>query len=141
MPAFNRQNALNVMNNLGLPDDKNFLYAFASKPLRNEIIWNILSNTPQLFSTFFEYPVIMAFTATKLYVHAVGGKHKGETTIFDNSNISSFQIRASVMQTNIEFFYDGKPFRFWFMADSTGRVAYVSENYRNLNSKGWFDLI
>lgn len=141
MPAFTRQEALNVVNDLGLPDDNNFLYAFATKPLKNEVIWNVLSNVPQLFSAFFEYPVVMVFTENKVYVHAVGGKHKGETTVFNNAQIAEFEIRTSAMQSNIEFSYEGKPFRFWFMADSTGRVAYVHENYESLATKRWFDLI
>lgn len=141
MSAFTRQDALNVMSDLSLPDDNNFLYAFATKPLKNEAIWNVLSNVPQLFSTFFEYPVVMVFTKTKLYVYAVGGKHKGNTTVFNNSQISEFRIRTSAMQSNIEFLYKGNPFRFWFMADSTGRVAYVHENYESLVAKRWFGLI
>ena len=141
MAAFTRQDALKVLYQLNLADDNNFLYGFASKPLENEVLWNLLSNVPQLFNAFFEYPVLMIFTAKTLDVHAIGGRHKGETQRFMNQNISDFRIRTSPIQTNIEFQYHGKSLRFWFMADSTGRVAYVHENYQYLVAQRWYGLI
>lgn len=141
MSAFTRQDALKVLHQLNLADDNNFLYGFASKPLENEVLWNLLSNVPQLFNTFFEYPVLMIFTEKTLYVHATGGKHKGETQQLMNRDLLDFRIRTSPIQTNIEFQYHGTSMRFWFMADSTGRVAYVHENYQQLVAQRWYGLL
>lgn len=139
MVALTQKDALNILNDLSITPENNYLWARTTGSSASNLLWFITSN-PAIYGDLFERQVLLVFTSAKLWVYPLVGRRKGHPEGMDMAEISEFRVTSTMTEKRIDFRFKEKPKHFKFPTDHRGAMQYNGENADWLASKNWLGL-
>ncbi|WP_461224949.1 hypothetical protein [Lacticaseibacillus suihuaensis] len=140
MVALTQEAALAIVKSLGVTPVGNYLWGRRTGSSASRVVFDITSN-PALYADLFERPVLLVFTAEKLWVYPLSGRHEGRPEALATADISDFRVSNTLTEKRLDMRVAGKCRHFRFPADRRGGMAYNGENLAYLTAIDWYGLV